>query len=98
MKYAVAPSRWLIRLRSGTQLEVWANGYSVDEDHYVFGALMDGSPEELEGAPLAVWPPLQPGCFQILVARIPEAEVAEVNASTDVESPGDVPDPSDPGQ
>ncbi|MEO3744099.1 hypothetical protein [Plantactinospora sp. B5E13] len=86
MKYAVAPSRWLVRLRSGVQLEVWANGYSVDEGHYVFGTVFDGVPEELAGAPLAAWPPLQAGSFQILVARIPEDEVADVESGVDAET------------
>lgn len=38
---------WRVTLVDGTVIRLWADGYSTEGDHTVFGVLMRGSPDYL---------------------------------------------------
>lgn len=78
MRFAAGvPSRWTVQLRDGTTVEVWADGYQREGDHYTFSALFDlADDEELpEDAPVMGATPSDPRRFILAVARIPKAAV-----------------------
>jgi hypothetical protein len=38
------PDAWIIQLRDGSEIEVLAHGYRVEDDECVFSLLFEGSP------------------------------------------------------
>lgn len=44
LRLALEPDAWTIRLRDGSEIEVLAHGYSVDDQECVFSLLFEGSP------------------------------------------------------
>lgn len=82
MRYAAGPpSHWVIELRSGALIDLWADAFSVENGHYLFGVLVDASPEELGEVSVISRPARDTGFFEILVAKFPEAEVARVESA-----------------
>ncbi|RKR89166.1 hypothetical protein BDK92_3504 [Micromonospora pisi] len=61
-------------------MELWADAYSVQDGHYLFGILVDASPEELSEVTVTSWPSPKPGRVEILVAKIPASEVVQVES------------------
>jgi hypothetical protein len=82
MEYAAGPpSQWLVTLKSGSQIELWADAFSEDGTHYVFGALVDATPEEFGAVEVTSWPPPSPGRSEIVVAKIPVSEVDRIESA-----------------
>jgi len=38
------PDPWTITLTDGAEITIWADGYALKEDHYVFSVLLDQRP------------------------------------------------------
>jgi hypothetical protein len=65
-------------LRSGAEIELWADAYSVEGGNYVFNVLVDATPEEqLDVRVCAETVPPSERVF-IAVAIVPEPEVAAI--------------------
>ncbi len=78
MKFAAGmPTRWTVVLRSGATIEVWADGFQREGDHYTFVALFDLDEEEVlpDDALVMNRTPSDPRRFLLAVARIPKGAV-----------------------
>ena len=82
MNIITAPSRWFIRLASGAELVLWADGYTQRGAEYVFGVLVDASNEEQESDSVEILArtPSNPARVELCVARIPVAAVASISS------------------
>ncbi|WP_141579336.1 hypothetical protein [Actinomadura sp. WMMA1423] len=69
------PSRWILTLRSGSEIEIWADGYSREGDHYLFDAYVRASPDEQRQVEVTSRSPGSAENVLIVVARVPVAEV-----------------------
>jgi hypothetical protein len=78
MRFAAGPPRqWTIKLRDGTTVEVWADGFQRDGDDYTFSSLfdLDAAEEVPKDALVMGATPSNPRRFLLAVARIPKAAV-----------------------
>lgn len=78
MRFAAgAPTRWAVELRDGTTVEIWADGFQREGDHYTFSALFDLDEGESLPPDAVVMgeTPSDPRRFILAVARIPKAAV-----------------------
>jgi hypothetical protein len=78
MRFAAGPPRyWTVELIDGTVVEVWADGFSRDGEHYTFSSLFDlENGEELPADALVVGEaPSNPARVAVAVARFPKAGV-----------------------
>lgn len=41
---ALEADAWIVQLRDGSEIEVLAHGYSIEDDHCVFSLLFEGNP------------------------------------------------------
>ncbi|MEV5570081.1 hypothetical protein AB0L06_08525 [Spirillospora sp. NPDC052269] len=73
------PSRWILTLKSGSEIEIWADGYSDEGDHYLFDALVRASPDEQRQVEVTNRTPRDAQKVLIVVARVPVAEVVSLN-------------------
>lgn len=79
VEYAAGPpSFWKIILTSGVDIELWADGYSVADNRYVFTVLVRATNQELSDVRVTTWPHSDSQVAEILVAAIPKNEVAAV--------------------
>jgi hypothetical protein len=79
MKYASGPPRrWAIRLVSGAEIALWADGFEEVAGEYVFGNLVDATPDEqtLPHVEVTNRTPSNPARVVVTVARIPIDAVA----------------------
>lgn len=72
--------RWVVTLRTGTRLAIWADGFSEVHGEYVFSVLVDREPDEpgLAAVEIVARTPSNPNRVDIVVARIPRAAVGEI--------------------
>jgi hypothetical protein len=80
MRFAAGPpTRWVIELRSGTVIELAADGYSEDDGDLLFSILADATAAEQSEVRVLGRAPADPERVIVLVARIPASEVAGLN-------------------
>ncbi|RKQ88352.1 hypothetical protein C8N24_6394 [Solirubrobacter pauli] len=82
---AGAPTRWTVLLRDGSKLVVWADGYVLADEHYVFSSLFDFDEEdEMPDDDLVVAvTPSNPRRLMLAIARIPRLAVLLEGGDTD---------------
>ncbi|MFI7648110.1 hypothetical protein ACIBTZ_18825 [Micromonospora sp. NPDC049460] len=77
MRFAAGPpTRWVVELRSGAVVELAADGYSRTDGDLVFSILADATLAEQAEVRVLGRAPADPERVIVLVARIPEREVA----------------------
>ncbi|WP_405440584.1 hypothetical protein OG373_25605 [Streptomyces avidinii] len=76
-----APSRWHVRLTGGGLVEVWADGYAIDGDSYVFDVLVTAPPEYRAKVEITARTPTAPERVCVAVARIPTGAVQELHTA-----------------
>jgi hypothetical protein len=71
------PTRWAVELIDGSIVDLWADGYSRDDDHYTFSSLfdLDDSEEVPSDAIVVGESPSNPRRFDLAVAIFPKAAV-----------------------
>ncbi|TDC40496.1 hypothetical protein E1281_38240 [Actinomadura sp. KC345] len=62
-------------LKSGSQVEIWADGYSEEGDHYLFNAFVRASVEEQRHVEVTSRSPASVEKVLIVIARVPTADV-----------------------
>ncbi|MFE3444436.1 hypothetical protein ACFXNW_15515 [Nocardia sp. NPDC059180] len=72
------PSRWIVTLKSGSIIELWADGYSEESDHYVFSTLVRASHEEQLHVEVESRDRVTGEKVVMVVARVPAVEVASL--------------------
>jgi hypothetical protein len=72
------PPYWRVSLRNGTEIVLWADAYGETDDHHVFSLLVEATDDELKELRVERFAPNRPDMAWALVARIPSAEVVEV--------------------
>ncbi|WP_147341040.1 hypothetical protein [Actinomadura logoneensis] len=76
MEFAAGPpSRWILTLKSGSEIEIWADSYSDEGDHYRFDAYVRASLDEQRQVEVTSRSPGRAENVLIVVARVPVAEV-----------------------
>lgn len=78
MRFAAGlPNRWTVELCDGGTLEIWADAFQCEGDHYTFSALFDLEAGEVlpRDALVMGTTPSDPRRFILAVARIPKAAV-----------------------
>ncbi|TDC80732.1 hypothetical protein [Actinomadura sp. 7K507] len=65
-------------LESGAQIEIWADSYSDEGDHYLFGAYVRASVDEQRYVEVTSRSPASVENVLIVVARVPKDEVESV--------------------
>jgi len=79
VKYAAGtPSQWVITLKSGNTIELLADRFSQVDDEVRFSVLAEATNEEQAAVCVLGRTPSQPERVDILVAKIPQAEVAQI--------------------
>ena len=79
MKFAAGPpSRWVIELHSGATIELAADGYTSTDGDLLFSILADATIAEQADVRVLGPAPADPQRVIVLVARIPEREVADL--------------------
>ncbi|MBQ0897774.1 hypothetical protein KBX37_32825 [Micromonospora sp. U56] len=77
MRFAAGPpGRWVIELHSGATIELAADGYSKTDGDLLFSILADATIAEQAEVRVLGRAPADPERVIVLVARIPECEVA----------------------
>lgn len=71
------PSRWKVELVDGSVVDVWADGFSRESEHYTFSGLFDlDDGEDLPADALVLGEtPSNPSRFNLAVARFPKSAV-----------------------
>ena len=67
-------------MADGTAIEVWSDGYSEVGECFVFGALVDATPEEQAVLDVTNRTPSNPLRVIIALARFPVSAVAKVRS------------------
>lgn len=82
MNIISVPGRWFIRLASGAELILWADGYARRGTEYVFGVLVDANDDEQESDSVEILTrtPSNPLRVELCVARIPMTAVASISS------------------
>jgi hypothetical protein len=80
------PTHWTVTLTDGSVVDVYADsvtGLSGPEDtrDYVFGSLMDVSPELQNEFEVTAGTPSDPRRVEVMVARFPRATVRNVSST-----------------
>jgi hypothetical protein len=76
MRSVGPPSRWTVELVDGTVVEVWADGYSREGEHWTFSSLFDLDGEELPAEALVIGEtPSNLERVLVAVARFPKTAV-----------------------
>ena len=65
------PSPWVVALRSGAKLVVWAGGFSEYPNEYVFSNVIEAEPEQEASLDVPRRLPANPRRVVMVVARIP---------------------------
>jgi hypothetical protein len=80
MRVLTSLDKWLVRLRSGSTVSIWADGFSSVGDEYVFSVLVEKREDEpgLEAVEIVSTTPADPLRVAIVVARIPAKEVGDI--------------------
>ncbi|WP_460363470.1 hypothetical protein [Actinocorallia lasiicapitis] len=73
--FAGTPSRWFVTLLSGSTMELWADMFSEESDHYEFVHLVHASIEEQRHVVLVDLNPEGRENVAIVAARIPKSDV-----------------------
>jgi hypothetical protein len=81
VEHVTSLARWLIIMKDGTQVEVWSDGYSEVDDDFIFGALVDASPEEQSALDVTSRTPSNPLRVVIAVARFPSSAVQKIRST-----------------
>ncbi|MBD0692027.1 hypothetical protein [Streptomyces sp. CBMA123] len=83
MEYeAGPPTRWHLTLRDGAVLELWADGYGIEDGAYEFSVLVRATEEEQGGAEVVARTPADPGRVMVAVARLATASVQDVHTAS----------------
>ncbi|MFF2074261.1 hypothetical protein ACFVXG_05820 [Kitasatospora sp. NPDC058162] len=83
MEYeAGPPTRWHLTLRDGALLELWADGYRVEDGAYEFSVLVRATAEEQAGAEVLARTPADPRRVMVAVARLATASVQDVHTAS----------------
>jgi hypothetical protein len=72
------PSRWFVRLKTGATIELWADSYSEESDHFLFDTYVHASDEEQQCVDVTARSPIGGPKVLIVAARIPKSEVEDV--------------------
>jgi hypothetical protein len=72
------PSPWVVALRSGAKLVVWAGGFSEYPNEYVFLNVIEAEPEQEARLDVPQRLPANVRRVEMVVARIPVALVESV--------------------
>jgi len=75
---AVGTRGWLITLRSGGVIDLWADSYSIEGDSHVFSMLVDANAEEREHVRINARTPSNEDRVVITIATIPSDDIAEL--------------------
>jgi hypothetical protein len=79
MEYAAGPpSQWLVTLKDGSIIEVWADSYCEQQGRYLFESLVAASPDEQRQVRVTATGRDPAGKVLILIAQIPAAVVSSV--------------------
>jgi len=73
-------TRWLVTLRSGAVIELWADGYHEVDGQHVFGVLADVPVEDQQGLRISGSAPTDPRRVIVTLSSIPSAEVDKVRS------------------
>jgi hypothetical protein len=65
-------------IADGSVGTIWATGFSIEAEEYVFAGLMDASPEEQADVDILGRTPTNPLRVDVMVARLPLALVDSV--------------------
>jgi hypothetical protein len=72
------PSRWFVTLKSGSTIEIWADSYSEEADHFLFDAYVRASVAEQQHVEVTSRSPANAENVLIVIARVPTAEVDSI--------------------
>ncbi|MBR7831398.1 hypothetical protein KDK95_34155 [Actinospica sp. MGRD01-02] len=79
MEYAAGPpSQWLLTLKDGSTIEVWADSYCEEQDQFQFESLVEASHEEQRHVKVTATGRQPTSKVLILVARIPAVLVSSI--------------------
>ncbi|MFH9348703.1 hypothetical protein [Kitasatospora sp. NPDC017646] len=76
------PARWHLTLRDGSLLELWADGYGIEDGAYEFSVLVRATEEEQGKADVVAWTPADPRRVMVAVARLATGSVQNVHTAT----------------
>ena len=75
------PSKWLLTMTDGSDIEVWADGYSEEAGDFVFSVLVDATAEEQHQLEVTGRTPTRPERVIVTVCRLPASAVTGPPAS-----------------
>jgi hypothetical protein len=79
MEFAAGtPSRWFVTLKSGSTIEIWADSYSEESDHFLFDMYVLASPVEQQHVEVTSRSPGSVNNVLIVAARVPTVEVESI--------------------
>lgn len=79
MEYAAGPpSRWVLTLKDGSTIEVWADSYCEEQDQFRFESLVEATHEEQRHVKVTATGRELTSKVLILIARIPAALVSSI--------------------
>ncbi|MDH6706846.1 hypothetical protein P3T27_003573 [Kitasatospora sp. MAA19] len=83
MDYAAGPPLpWHVALDGGVLIELWADGYGVEDGAYLFSVLARATQEEQRQVDVVARTPADPQRVGVAVARFPAAAVRDVHTAT----------------
>lgn len=97
MEYAAGPpSRWLVTLKDGSTIEVWADVYCVQEGQYQFESFMKASLDEQRHVRVTAASRQPSSNVVILIARVPASLVESIEGGpVDVDEEAELIDASE---
>jgi hypothetical protein len=75
------PSRWRVKLTSGSIVDVWADGFEALEGYFVFTALVDAERTPDESILVVNRTPTNPLRLDVALARFPVTEVSDISSA-----------------
>jgi hypothetical protein len=79
MEFAAGPpSRWFVTLKSGSTMEIWADGYSEETDHFLFDAYVHATLAEQRHVEVTGRSPADAENVLIVMARVPAVDVESI--------------------
>jgi hypothetical protein len=75
------PSAWRVTLKSGSVIDVWADGFQELDGYVVFTALVDVERAPEDSILIMGKTPSNPLRLDVAVARFPENDVSDVSSA-----------------